>query len=83
MRFLCKIALLILAARVLAGTPEGSNKDLDAVGNFSLRDLAGGITFAVAKAGDAVRGLWSEPEAAPPKAVVHHSPGARLPADSF
>ena len=47
MRFLCKIALLILAARVLAGTPEGSNQDLDAVGNFSLRDLAGGISAEI------------------------------------
>jgi hypothetical protein len=80
MKFLCKIALLILTARVLAGTPRGSNKDLDTLGDFSLRDIAGGITSAVAKAGNAVRGLW-EPAPAPPKAVALHSAGARHPAD--
>ena len=81
MKFVFKIAMLILTARVLAGTPRGSNKDLDAVGDFSLRDIASGITCAVAKTGDAVHGLWSEAAPAPPKVVARHSAGARRQAD--
>ena len=83
MKFLFKIALLILTARVLAGTPRGSNKDIDAIGDFSLREIAIGVTSAVAKAEDAVRGLWSEPASAPPKLVARHNAGARSPAGSF
>ena len=82
MKFLFKIALLILTARVLAGTPRGGNKEVDAIGDFSLRDIASGINSAVAKAEDAVRGLWSDPAPAPPKGVARHSAGARRPAGS-
>lgn len=81
MKFLFKITLLILTARVLAGTPRGSNKELDTIGDFSLRDIASGITSAVLKAGDAMRGLLSEPAPAPPKAVAGHSAGVRRLAD--
>ena len=81
MKFLFKIALLILTARVLAGTPRGSNRELDAIGDCSLRDIASGITSAVAKAGDAMRGFWSETAPAPPKAAAGHSADARHPAD--
>lgn len=81
MKFLFKITLLILTARVLAGTPRGSNKDIDTIGDFSLRDIASGITSAVAKAGDAMHGLWSEHAPARPKAVAGHSAGARHLAD--
>lgn len=77
MKFLLKITLLILTARVLAGTPRGSNKELDTIGDCSLRDIAGGITSAVAKAGDAMRGLWSVTAPAPPKAAARHSADAR------
>lgn len=83
MKFLFKIALLILTARVLAGTPRGSIKEIDAIGDFSMRDIACGVTSAVAKAEGAVRGFWSEPSLAAPKADARHSTGARRPANSF
>ena len=83
MKFLFKIGILILAARVLSGTPRGSNKEVDAVGDFSVREIAIGVTSAVEKAEGAVRGLWVEQSPAPPKAVARHSTGARRPADSF
>lgn len=81
MKFLLKITLLILTAKVLAGTPRGSSKELDTIGDCSLRDIASGITSAVAKAGDAMRGFWSEAAPAPPKVVARHNASARRPAD--
>lgn len=80
MKFLFKIALLILTARVLAGTPRGSNKDIDAIGDFSLRDIASGVNSAVVKAEGAVRGFWSEQS---PKVAARHGTSARRPANSF
>jgi hypothetical protein len=82
-KFLFKIALLILTARVLAGTPRGSNKEIDAIGDFSLRDIASGVNSAVVKAEGVVRGFWSEQSSAAPKAAARHSTGARRPANSF
>lgn len=81
MKFLLKITILILAARVLAGTPRGSNKEVDAVGDFSVREIAVGISSAVEKAEVAVRGLWTEPSAAPPKVVARHNASAPRPGD--
>lgn len=82
-KFLFKIALLILTARVLAGTPRGSSKEIDAIGDFSLRDIARGVTSAVAKAEGAVLGFWQDSTPAAPKAAARHSTGARRPANSF
>src|SRR6476659_6908874 len=82
-KFLFKIALVILAARVLAGTPRGSNHDIDAVGDFSLREIACGITSAVAKAEDAVCEFWRKPEDAPAKDAWHHDKDGHHQANSF
>ena len=83
MKLLFKIVILILTARVLAGTPRGGNKDLDAIGDLNLRGVASGITSAVAKAEGAVRALWWEKTPAPPKAVARQNSGEHRPADSF
>ena len=83
MKTLLKLALIVLAARVLAGTPRGSNQEIDAINDCTVRDIAGGIMCAVNRAEEGLRGLWSEPEAPPPKggrhrvAAVSHRAGSR------
>lgn len=81
MNLLAKIALLILTAKVLAGTPRGTNKDIDAIGDFSLRDIAHGISVAATKVEEAVVGLWTEPVR--PKVAFRRPAGVHRPADSF
>ena len=79
MKFLFKIAILVVTARVLAGSPRGSNRDIDAVGDVTLRDVAREISTLFTKAEIVVSDAWSKP--APPKALAHRGTNARRPAD--
>lgn len=80
MKLLAILLLVILAARFVASTPRGSHRELDAIGDCSVRDVAQGINSAVTKTGDFICGLW--PESAPPKDADRHRADARRPAGS-
>lgn len=82
MKFLLKIALLILAARLLAGTPRGSNADLDAIGDFSVRQIAEGITAAVSKVQRSVSAFWAGQPPVPPRGASLSAAGEPRPEGS-
>jgi hypothetical protein len=79
MKFLLKIAVLVVTARVLAGTPRGSSREIDAVGDVTLRDVAREISSLVTKAETVVTDAWSKP--VQPKAVSRRGTNVRRPAD--
>ena len=61
MKFLFKLAIIIAAARMLAGAPRGGNGGLNAVADFSLRDVAHTISTTFDKVETAVTNGWSKP----------------------
>lgn len=77
MRFLFKIAILILIARVLVGTPRGASHHVDTIGDLRLRDVAAEISSSATSIGNSVSDWWSK--SATPKAVAHRGTNARHP----
>ncbi len=75
MKFLIKIAVVILTARVLASTPRGTNRHLDTVADLRLRDVATEISTSVTSFSSTVSGWWSS--SATPKVVAHRGTNAR------
>ena len=81
MKFLFKIAIIILTARVLAGTPRGGNREVDAIGDFSLRDVAHTISATFDKVESAVAGWWSQPAPQTPKVATNRRAAVRHPGE--
>lgn len=79
MKFLIKIALVILTARVLASTPRGTSHHLDTIGDLKLRDVAAEISTSVSSIGSTVSAWWSH--SATPRVVAHRGTSARHQGD--
>ncbi len=77
MKFIIKIALVILAAKVLASTPRGTSHHLDIVGDLKLRDVATELSTSVTNISGTVSDWWSI--SATPKVAVHRRTNARHP----
>ncbi len=77
MKFLIKIAIVILIARVLASTPRGTSRHLDTIADLKLRDVAVEISTSVASIGSTVSGWWSN--SATPRVVGHRGTNVRHP----
>ena len=61
MRFILKVTIIILTARVLAGSPRGGSREVDAIGDLTVRDMARGISSAFDKVETAVVNWWQKP----------------------
>ncbi len=78
MKFLIKIALVILTAKVLASTPRGTSHHLDTIADLKLRDVAVEISSSATSIGNTVSDWWSN--SATPKVAAHRGTSARHPA---
>lgn len=79
MKFLIKIAIVILIARVLASTPRGTSRHLDTICDLRLRDVASEISASASSFGNSVKVWWTN--SAPPKVALNRGTNARRPAD--
>ncbi len=57
MKFLFKLAVLVIAAKLLLQTPQGKNKQVDLIGGTTVREIATKVDSAVTKLTKTVRDM--------------------------
>lgn len=79
MKFLCKLALLILAAKVLAEPPKAGNGMVNHVAQLTLHDVACEINDAWKEAQTWISEMLSSAQGTPAKAGARPNAGAHRP----
>jgi hypothetical protein len=78
MKLLFRIALIALAAKLFMALPQGSSKELDKVGNLTVRDMAAGVSSVCnkieRKVSEAFSDATSGSKARPAHAAIGHRP---------
>jgi hypothetical protein len=80
MKHLCKLALLILAAKILVSPPKAGHDMVAKVGSLTMRDVASHINDAWMGAEHWVCNLWTSSEV-PAKVSGHRGAAAHHPAN--
>ena len=78
MKLLCKLVLLVLAAKLLASPPKADPGVLNHVAGLTIKDVATGINDAWTGAEAWISGLWNS-QTTPAKASSRHGKGAHHP----
>jgi hypothetical protein len=80
MKLLCKLVLLVLAAKFLASPPKAGNGLANQVGSLTLHDVACSINAAWTNVETWASGVWTS-QTAPAKTGGHRASGGHHPAD--
>ena len=60
MKFLFKLAIIAIAAKLFISLPRGSSKELDKVGDLTVRDMAEHVAAAFSKVEKTVSGAFAD-----------------------
>ena len=80
MKLLCKLVLLVLAAKALASPPKDETSVVHQVSSLTLHDVACGINNAWNGAETWISEQWTSHAAAPAKPAAHRGTNGRHPA---
>ena len=75
MKLLFKLALLAMAAKMFVALPHGTSKELDKVGDLTVRQVASGLAGACQKVEKTLSAAFADAASEPKARHEHGGPG--------